>query len=348
VRGLTSFPRSLRCAGVADASLSLVCALLAALAPGCASHPPSAGAGAPRADEAAPAASVPMARFGPDRAGTFRPGPYADAKTALLARINADRAAAGLGTLEWDAVAAKAGDAFCLDAARTGVMGHWDLAGRAPYDRYADAGGVDWNGENFSGTSRTGSSFHAGELVGLLLEAHGRMMAEKPPDDGHRKAILDPSWTHVGIGVALTAGEFRMTEEFTRHAVVSVEAPAGRVRAGRTVPVNVQLPKGWKLGAVQVAHEPFPRPLTAKEIQRRSSYAFPAAAQTLLPLLGPGLRYASGAAGEVEAAGGLVRARIPLASGPGSYWVLVFAGPDAVPAGVRPLTPSTAVRITAD
>ena len=43
------------------------------------------------------------------------------------------------------------------------------------------------------------------------------MMAEKPPDDGHRQAILDPLWTHVGIGVALEGGEFRMTEEFTRH-----------------------------------------------------------------------------------------------------------------------------------
>ena len=31
------------------------------------------------------------------------------------------------------------------------------------------------------------------------------MMAEKPPDDGHRRAILDPLWTHVGIGVALRA-----------------------------------------------------------------------------------------------------------------------------------------------
>ena len=287
-----------------------------------------------------------MKRFGPERAGTFRPGPAEDAKAALLARINADRAAAGVPHLEWDAVAARAGDAFCLDAARTGVMGHWDLAGRAPYDRYADAGGVDWNGENFSGVSRRGDRFEASELVGLVLEAHGGMMAEKPPADGHRKAILDPRWTHVGIGVAIEGGEFRMTEEFTRHTAVWVEAPAGRVRAGRTVPVNVQLPKGWNLAAVEVAHEPFPRPLTAKEIRRRTSYAFPSASQTLLPRLAPGLHYAGGSTGEVEAAGGLVRAKIPLLSGPGSYWVLVFADPDS--SGHEELGPSTAVRIVAD
>ncbi len=287
-----------------------------------------------------------MARFGPERAGAFRSGPASDAKAALLARINADRAAAGVPQLEWDAVAGKAGDAFCLDAARTGVMGHWDLAGRAPYDRFADAGGVDWNAENFSGMSRTGSPFHAGELVGLLLEAHAGMMAEKPPRDGHRKAILDSLWTHVGIGVALEGGEFRMTEEFTRHAAVFVEAPAGRVRSGRTVAVNVQLPKGWKLGLVEVSHERSPQPLTAKEIRGRSSYAFPSASQTLHPRLAPGYHYSDGSTGEVEAGGGLVRVKVALLSGPGSYWVLVFADPGT--AEGKAFGPVTAVRITAD
>lgn len=339
MRALPALRETRRPAGLAAASLSLASALLFALAPGCASRPPAAAG-------VAPAASVPLTRFGPERAGTFRSGPAADAKAALLARINADRAAAGASQLAWDAVAAKAGDAFCLDAARTGVMGHWDLAGRAPYDRFADAGGVDWNAENFSGMSRTGFAFHAGELVGLVLEAHGRMMAERPPGDGHRKAILDPLWTHVGIGVALEGGEFRMTEEFTRHAAVFVEAPAGRVRAGRTVPVNVQLPKGWSLAVVEVAHERFPRPLTAKEIRRRASYAFPAASQTLLPRVGAGFRYADGSAGEVNADGGLVRAKVALRSGPGSYWVLVFANPG--PAEGQALVPLTAVRITAD
>ena len=287
-----------------------------------------------------------MARFGPDRAAAPYAEPELDAKAALLARINADRAAAGLSLLAYDLVAAKAGDAFCLDAARTGVMGHWDLAGRAPYDRFADAGGVDWNAENFSGTSRRGEAFRKDELVGLLLGAHRGMMQERPPDDGHRRTILDPKWTHVGIGVALEGGEFRMTEEFTRHAAVWVEAPASRVRAGRTVPVNVQLPKGWTLAVVEIAHERFPRPLTAKEIRARTSYAFPAASERLLPRLASPFEYKDGSTGVIAVANGLVRAKVALGSGPGSYWVLVYAGPGAVE-GI-PLSPITAIRVTAD
>jgi uncharacterized protein YkwD len=319
--------------GPAVGSRSLAAGAFALLVAGCASRPPAAG-------------PIPLARFGPERASA----PYADhepdAKVALLARINADRAAAGVPPVAVDLVAAKAGDAFCLDAARTGVMGHWDVAGRAPYDRYADAGGADWHGENFSGTSRRGEAFRRGELVGLVLEAHGRMMAEKPPDDGHRRAILDPLWTHVGIGIALEGGEFRMTEEFTRHAAVWVEAPASRVRAGRTAPVNVKLPKGWKLAAVEVAHERFPRPLAPKEINKRGAYAFPAATQRLLPLVAPGFKYSDGSTGEVATSDGVVRAKIALASGPGSYWVLVYAAPGAVDG--KALSPITAVRILAD
>jgi hypothetical protein len=225
-------------------------------------------------------------------------------------------------------------------------MGHWDLAGRAPYDRYADAGGVDWHGENFSGTSRKGGALHPSELVGLLLDAHGRMMAEKPPNDGHRRAVLDPLWTHVGIGVALEGGEFRMTEEFTRHVALWVEAPAGRVHAGREVPVRVQLPKGFTLGALEIAHERFPRPLTAREIRKHGAYAYPHASRTLLPRLEHGFLYEDGTAGEVAVSDGLVRATINLDSGAGNYWVLVFADRGAI-AG-RSLSPVAAIRISAD
>jgi hypothetical protein len=285
-------------------------------------------------------------RRGPDRAWTPYAGRAPQAKAALFARINADRAAAGAPPVAIDLVAAKAGDDFCLDAARTGVMGHWDLKGRAPYDRFADAGGVDWHGENFSGVTQTGKLFRENELLGLLLDAHARMMAERPPDDGHRRTVLDPSWTHIGIGVALEGGEFRMTEEFTRHAVDWVELPAGRVRAGRTAPVAVQLAKGWNLATVEVAHEGFPRPLTAMEIHGRGPYAFPTLSQRLLPRLAPPFHYTDGSMGEIAVSNGLVRVNVALLSGPGSYWVVVYAAPGA--AEGKGLSPLTALRIVAD
>ncbi len=305
----------------------------AALAAGCASRPP--------------AGPVPVVRRGPGRANVPYAGGFSDAKAAVLARVNADRAAAGLPHVAVDAVAEKAADAFCRDAARTKVMGHWDLAGRAPYDRYADAGGVDVLGENFSGVSRRGNPFHAGELVGLALEAHGRMMAERPPDDGHRRTVLDPQWTHVGIGLALEGGEFRMTEEFTRHVLPWVEVPAAPVDARRgSAPFAAGLPKGWTLVALEIAHERAPRPMSAAEIRRRASYAYPEGGKRLLPRLAAPHRYADGSVGDLDVSGGAVRAEIPFFAGAGSYWVFVYAAPGPVPAG-RTLAPAAAARIVA-
>ena len=50
----------------------------------------------------------------------------------------------------------------------------------------------------------------------LALEAHAGMLAEKPPNDGHRRTILDPAATHVGVGYAIVGGSFRMARSEER------------------------------------------------------------------------------------------------------------------------------------
>ena len=110
--------------------------------------------------------------------------------------------------------------------------------------------------------------------------------------------------------------------------------------------MRVQLPKGWALGALEVAHERFPRPLTAREIRKRDSYAYPHGSRTLLPRLERGFLYPDGTAGEVAVSDGLVRATINLDSGSGNYWVIVYADRGAISG--KSLSPVAAVRISAD
>ena len=212
-----------------------------------------------------------MVRFGPDRGRVAGAEREPAAKAALLSRINAERRAAGVPPLKYDLFAARVGDAFCLDAAVTGVSGHWDLAGRAPYLRWALAGGVDYHAENACSYSRIGGGFREDEASSLLLQAHGRMMAERPPDDGHRQTVLDPLWTHVGIGFAAAGGEVRMTEEYSRRLAEWVEMPASPLPPGSVAPFAMRLPAGWNVGVIEVAFERFPKPLTAAETRRRGS-----------------------------------------------------------------------------
>ncbi len=292
-----------------------------------------------------PEAPVPLVRHGGDAAAGTYAERFPEAKARLFERLNRERRAAGAAPVAYDLLGARVGDAFCLDAAASRTSGHWDTAGRPPYLRWAIAGGVDYHGENFSSLTRTGAKVDESEASRLLLDAHGQMMAERPPDDGHRRTVLDPEWTHVGIGAAVVGGEFRMVEEFSRRVAVWVEVPRAPVPAGTRAPFAVKLPDGWTLASLEVGYEPAARPMSREEIRRRRSYAYPAASQRFLARAPANAQYADGSRGEVGLVRGVARVDIPLLSGPGNYYVFVFAAPGSFEG--RSLSPITAALIQA-
>ena len=124
------------------------------------------------------------------------------------------------------------GDLFCLDGALSGAWGHWDLQGRAPYVRWGLAGGADFHAQNAVALSVSSGRLDL-PVSELLVQAHESMMAEQPPEDGHRRTILDPRWTHVGIGAGTVGGQFRMSQEFTRVAFDWMDVPAAPAAGGR-------------------------------------------------------------------------------------------------------------------
>jgi hypothetical protein len=268
-----------------------------------------------------------------------------EAKTALLLKINEERVAAGVAPLEYDLVGAKAGDDFCAESARTGSVGHWDVEGRAPYLRWALAGGVDHHAENLASVSRTGFAIRDSAKA-LLLDAHARMMAETPPDNGHRQTVLSPLYTHVGIGLAVVGGEFRMTEEYSRRVAEWIAVPEGPVPAGTLAPFALKLPSGWNPGVVEIAYEPAPKPLSLQEIARRGAYEYPRTVTRLFPMLPSNLRWASGDRGDFPVNGDRLDIKVPLTSGPGHYYVLVYAGRGETSG--KPLSPMTGALIVAE
>ena len=292
-----------------------------------------------------PGAPIRTVRRGPDRAAPSYAERFPEAKARLLARLNEERRAAGAPPVAYDLLAARVGDAFCLDTAWTRSVGHWDTAGRPPYLRWGLAGGVDYHAENFGSITRTGADVEEAEVPALLLDAHAAMMAERPPGDGHRRTVLDPEWTHVGIGAAALGGEFRMTEEFSRHVVEWVEVPAEPLPAGARAPFAVKLPVGWTLASIEVGFEAPARPMSREEIARHGAYAYPRSSQSLLARAPANTQYPNGSRGEIGLVGGVAQADIPLLSGPGNYYVFVYAARGSV-AG-RKLSPLTSALIQA-
>jgi uncharacterized protein YkwD len=292
----------------------------------------------------APRATAPLVRHGPDRLALDYPDPRAAEKRALFDRINRDRAANGVPPVRYEPRGALVGDRFCLEAAVAGSRGHFDLAGRAPYLRWALAGGVDFHAQNAAMYAVSSGRIDR-PLVEVMLLMHDAMMAETPPRDGHRRTILDPDHTHVGIGLGAAGGELRMSQEFTAAAFEWVEVPAHALAAGDWAAFRGLPRPEWEVGQVEIRFEPAPRPLTRGELRRRESYGYPPVARTLRPRLPEAVRYEGGGTGEIEADKYGISFQFPLDRGPGHYYVLCLVHPAGRPRD--PMRPATAALVVA-
>lgn len=134
---------------------------------------------------------------------------YAEAQRFVLGLVNRDRKAAGLAPVVLDEAASKAGLRHARDMASKGFTGHVGSDGSVPEQRYTESGGSDFVQENaaclFDLVERKldpKPTFDAAKLGAL----HEMFMAEKPPNDGHRRNVLNPVHNRVGIGVAQPLG----------------------------------------------------------------------------------------------------------------------------------------------
>lgn len=134
---------------------------------------------------------------------------------AVLATINQARAKAGLPAYTiisgLEASSAKHNQVM---AAGCGLS-HQCQGESSPGDRET-AAGVRWTaaGENIGEGGPVADATTAISQMAVMLT--NEMLAEKPPDDGHRLNILSSSYTHVGIAVFRDArGTVWLTQDFS-------------------------------------------------------------------------------------------------------------------------------------
>src|SRR5262249_38821876 len=98
-----------------------------------------------------------------------------------------------------------AGQAHAEDMARLGYLGHWGSDGSVPEQRHTEAGGADMVLENalcFTDEAKRTLDPNPRIDPAQIEKAESQFFDETPPNDGHRKNILRPGHTKVGIGVA--------------------------------------------------------------------------------------------------------------------------------------------------
>jgi hypothetical protein len=162
-------------------------------------------------------------------------------------------------------------------------------------------------------------------------------MAEEPPNDGHRRAILDPHATHVGIGLAWERGEFRLVQEFLRRYITWTKPLPRRAAITETV-VAAGRAIGAEIEAISVHHEPYPQSMPAHVANALESYSLPRKRKDYLPRLRQDYtrhpngtiemvrrEYADGSRGDFYVGKqGEFSFQIPFSEGPGVYTIVVW------------------------
>jgi uncharacterized protein YkwD len=131
----------------------------------------------------------------------------------VLAHINAARADAGLSALTLDDDLSKA-SAIHNQLMINGCGLEHQCSGESGIGDRFSAQGVKWTsaGENIGFGSSGGSD---AEIIKAANGLTDSMLAEKPPNDGHRKNLLNTGFKRIGLSVVRDSkGVTWMTQDF--------------------------------------------------------------------------------------------------------------------------------------
>lgn len=192
----------------------------------------------------------------------------------FLRLINSDRKAHGLRPVELDSWTSSLADEYCRAQIRNGTTGHFTTDGQSPYMRYSFAGGSDGVSENAAAWSAS-YRFSDRALYEMIRRSEEAMIAESAPHDGHRRTILDPSATHVGIGLAWKGGEFRLTQEFVRRYIAWTKRPPLAAMTSDKIVAEGRADHGYVVDAISVHYEPIPEPISPITANLIETYSLP-------------------------------------------------------------------------
>jgi uncharacterized protein YkwD len=248
-------------------------------------------------------------------------GQLKELQASLLTMINEERSLAQVPVLAMDDLASRVAAGHALDMAKGKFASHWGSDGRKPYQRYSLAGGTHATEENVSAANNTWSLKPA-DIAQDVAYLHVRLYSETPPHDGHRRTILAPQQTHVGLGIAIAELRLRVVELFVaKH--VEVEHIDQRAKPGATIKLAGRLLNpAYTLASIEVFYEVPPKPPELGWLQTARPYSLPDESVTLRPRLPTSMMYRDGSRGIIDSDGTYFQTPITLFKAtPGIYTI---------------------------
>lgn len=212
-----------------------------------------------------------------------RPLTLEEARQYMLSLINRDRQSQGLGPVALDAVATRAAQVHADEQAKLNFSSHVHPDGSKPPERYNNAGGTNYVAENSHGiyiVDPFQPSIPQAQLFTreLLEKEESGFFNEAPPHDGHRRNILNPRHTHVGIGLTVVDCLYKGTlrkqfvacsQEFIA-SYGEIRVSSRKLNASTPYVIEGTLNPGISLSCISVRREPLPQPISAEEMVQRT------------------------------------------------------------------------------
>lgn len=220
-------------------------------------------------------------------------------KQHIFQLINQQRRSQGLRPVELDEFANKVAERHAKEMLEYEFTSHWNQAGFKPYMRYSFAGGTEAVGENVAGKwSNSGLDFNRIPLI--IEQLHLAMFNETPPNDSHRRTILSPEYTHVGLAFAFNDRRVQIAQEFVAR-YIDIEPIERKIKLGKDITLKGELLfEGTNIHTITITYEPLPEPLEVTFLNRTAGYSFPQERLVLRPKLQGDKTYTDGSIGEIE------------------------------------------------
>lgn len=196
--------------------------------------------------------------------------PLVQARAVVAALVNQARQEVGLGPLEPEPRLQQLGDAFCRTLLQEGGKGHFTADGVPPYLRALLAGSHGFHRQNV-GSYHTSAQLAPSQIPAIAVELTQAMLAESPPQDGHRRTLLEPSATHLGVGLAWSSQRLVLSHEVSTQGAELEQGSAWCLPQAPFL-LRGKLARPWQLAGVEVLWEPLPSGARATSA---SSYSYP-------------------------------------------------------------------------
>lgn len=224
---------------------------------------------------------------------------FAELRANILEMVNEERAVAKVPPVAMDALATRVATGHATEMALHEFASHWGRNGFKPYHRYSFAGGTEATQENVSAADNTWSN-KLSDLKQDTSYLHLRMYQETPPNDGHRKTILEPQHTHVGFGIAVDKLRLRLVELFVARYLEVKAVPREAKPGSQVVFAAKMLKRDHTLNHVEVFYEPLPVQPELSWLREPRSYGLPDNFKALRPKVAPPYMYTDRTRGEVD------------------------------------------------